>query len=100
MITKIPYTDCTVDSVNEDIVFVCSGASFLNPSSEASTWFYDGLQAGMFAALSFCEDDVGFRLHNTYFQGQEVFLVLLRDEAVYVKTVNCGVLSTKAHGEI
>ncbi len=77
-ITEIPYTDCTVDSVNEDIVFVCSGASFLNPSSEASTCSMMDFKLERLPHFPFGEDDVGFRLHNAHFQGQEVFLVLSR----------------------
>ncbi|KAK0239081.1 hypothetical protein EDD85DRAFT_789320 [Armillaria nabsnona] len=99
VITDIPYTDCTVNSVNEDIVFVCSGASFLNPSSEVSTWFYDGLQAGTFAALSLLVKmmlDSGCTTH--IFKDKKYFWSYREDEAVDVKTANCGVLSTKACG--
>ncbi len=94
-------TDCIVSSVNEDIVFVCSGASLLSASAEASTWFFDGLQAGSFAALSHLIKtmlDSGCTTH--IFKDKKYFWSYREDEAVDVKTANCGVLSTKARGEI
>ncbi len=100
-ISELPDTDCTVDSINEDIVFICSGASILSPTPEASTWFYDGLHAGVFAALSHLVKtmlDSGCTMH--LFKDKKYFWSYREDEAVDVKTANCGVLSTKAHGEI
>ncbi|KAK0216732.1 hypothetical protein EDD85DRAFT_798165 [Armillaria nabsnona] len=100
----IPYTDCTVDSidsVNDDIVFVCTGASILSSSAQASTWFYDGLKDGSFAALSLLVKTMlnsGCTTH--IFKERRYFWSYREDEAVDVRTANCGVLSTKARGEI
>ncbi len=97
----IPYTDCTVDSVNDDIVFICMGASILSSSAQALTWFYDGLKDGSFAALSLLVKtmlDSGCTTH--IFKERRYFWSYHEDEAVDVRTANCGVLSTKACGEI
>ncbi len=97
-VSMLPDIDCTVNTVNEDIVFVCSGASILSPSTEASTWFYD---AGSFISLSHLVKtmlDLGCTTH--IFKDKKCFWSYREDEAVDVKTANCGVLSTKARGEI
>ncbi len=100
-VSVLPDLDCTVNTVNEDIVFVCSGASILSPSTEASTWFYEGLLAGSFISLSHLVKtmlDSGCTTH--IFKDKKYFWSYREDEAVDVKTANCGVLSTKARGEI
>ncbi|KAK0463156.1 uncharacterized protein EV420DRAFT_1639248 [Desarmillaria tabescens] len=100
-VSKIPTSDCTVDTYNADKFFICTSASFLSPIDSASTWYLDVMHEIAYVLLAQSVKtlfDSGCTTH--LFKEWCYFWSYHTDLAVDVKTANCGVLSTEACGEI
>ncbi|KAK0449956.1 hypothetical protein EV421DRAFT_1899472 [Armillaria borealis] len=101
-ITKVPSeTSCNIDTYNTDELFVCSSAITLSPLLSASTHYLDVMNEKAYILLAQMIKillDSGCTAH--IFKEQKFFWTYNEDQAIDVKTANCGVLSTKARGEI
>ncbi len=100
-VAELPDSDCTVDTLIEDKFFICVSATIISPSFDSATHYFDALTDGALVSLSKTIKtllDSGCTAH--IFKEKKFFWSYREDEAVDIKTANCGVLSTLAHGEI
>ncbi|PBK82317.1 hypothetical protein ARMGADRAFT_1090531 [Armillaria gallica] len=100
-VAELPDSQCTVNTLNEDEFFICSSAIVISPLAASSTLYFNALAEGALIALPQIVKtllDSGCKAH--IFKEKRFFWSYWEDEAVDVKTANCGVLSTRARGEI
>ncbi|PBK81071.1 hypothetical protein ARMGADRAFT_1091620 [Armillaria gallica] len=98
---ELPYSQYTIDTLNEDEFFICLSAIVISPLVASSTLYFDALVEGALIALPQIMKTLLDSGCTAYiFKEKRFFWSYWEDKAVDMKTAKCGVLSTRACGEI